>query len=208
MIEANFNNFIGVFDNAMDLNVCNNIIQHFDRVQQSQYTQNRQNINSDINKLQKDTENYFLSGTSAMKDIEGLDEITINNDLYIFDQFKQSIWNCYSLYVEQYGVLNSLAKHTIGGSVKIQKTLPTQGYHMWHCEHDTIKFGNRLVLALLYLNDVKEGGETEFLYQSLRVKPKKGTLILCPAGFTHTHRGNPPLTGEKYIINTWIEFIE
>ena len=78
----------------------------------------------------------------------------------------------------------------------------------WHCEHGSITYGNRLLLAILYLNDVKEGGETEFLYQSLRVSPKQGTLLFCPSGFTHTHRGNPPLSGEKYIMNTWIEFTE
>jgi len=39
----------------------------------------------------------------------------------------------------------------------------------------------------------------------MRVKPKKGRLILFPAGFTHTHRGNPPLDGEKYIITGWVE---
>ena len=38
--------------------------------------------------------------------------------------------------------------------------------------------------------------------------PKKGTVMICPADFTHTHRGNPPLTADKYIITTWVEFIE
>jgi hypothetical protein len=65
-----------------------------------------------------------------------------------------------------------------------------------------------LLLAIGYLNDVEEGGETEFLYQGVRVKPKKGTIILCPAAFTHTHRGNPPLSGDKYIINTWVQYID
>jgi hypothetical protein len=59
---------------------------------------------------------------------------------------------------------------------------------------------------MLYLNTVTEGGETEFLYQSKRVKAEKGTIVLCPTGFTHTHRGNPPLTGTKYLMNTWLEF--
>ena len=93
-------------------------------------------------------------------------------------------------------------------SIKIQKTCPTQGYHVWHCEHDALSDGRDRILAwTLYLNDVEEGGETEFLYQSLRFKPKTGTFILFPAHFTHTHRGNPPLSGVKYIATGWIEFL-
>ena len=59
---------------------------------------------------------------------------------------------------------------------------------------------------MIYLNDVEEGGETEFLYQSIRVAPKAGTLLIWPAGFTHTHRGNPPLSGDKYIATGWVQY--
>jgi hypothetical protein len=62
------------------------------------------------------------------------------------------------------------------------------------------------LFVIIYLNDVEDGGETEFIYQSTRVKPKKGTVVIAPSSFTHTHRGNPPLNGEKYIFTSWIEF--
>ena len=58
---------------------------------------------------------------------------------------------------------------------------------------------------MLYLNSVTEGGETEFLYQKRRIKPQQGRLVIFPAGFTHTHRGNPPLSGDKYILTSWVE---
>ena len=58
----------------------------------------------------------------------------------------------------------------------------------------------------IYLNTVEEGGETEFLYQSQRVKPVKGRIVIWPAGFPYVHRGNPPLSGEKYIVTSWISF--
>lgn len=58
---------------------------------------------------------------------------------------------------------------------------------------------------IVYLNDVEGGGETEFLYLGRRVSPVQGRLVIFPAGYTHTHRGNPPLSGEKYILTGWIE---
>jgi len=54
-----------------------------------------------------------------------------------------------------------------------------------------------------YLNDNFEGGETEFLYLNKRVSAKQGRIIIFPAGFTHVHRGNPPIGGEKYIVTSW-----
>ena len=59
---------------------------------------------------------------------------------------------------------------------------------------------------MFYLNDVQEGGETEFFYQDLKIKPKKGTMVIAPAGFTHTHRGNKPISNDKYILTSWVLF--
>ena len=61
-----------------------------------------------------------------------------------------------------------------------------------------------IILISIYLNDVKEGGETEFLHFSKRVKPKTGRIVIWPAGFPYVHRGNPPLSGEKYILTSWM----
>ena len=58
----------------------------------------------------------------------------------------------------------------------------------------------------LYLNDVEEGGETEFLYLSRRIEAKVGRLAIFPASFEYTHRGNPPISNEKYILTGWVEF--
>ena len=52
--------------------------------------------------------------------------------------------------------------------------------------------------------DIEEGGETEFLHFSKRVKPKTGRIVIWPAAFPYVHRGNPPLAGEKYILTSWM----
>ena len=55
---------------------------------------------------------------------------------------------------------------------------------------------------MIYLNDIEEGGETEFLYQQLKIKPKRNTGVIWSGGFTHLHRGNPP-SKTKYILTGW-----
>jgi hypothetical protein len=57
-----------------------------------------------------------------------------------------------------------------------------------------------------YLNDGFAEGETEFLYQRRKVVPKTGSLLIAPTAFTHTHRGNRPEGGDKYIATSWILF--
>jgi len=77
--------------------------------------------------------------------------------------------------------------------------------HVWHIEHGE-GFNNepRAFVFSIYLNDVEEGGETEFLHFSKRVKSKTGRIVIWPAGFPYVHRGNPPLSGEKYILTSWM----
>lgn len=84
------------------------------------------------------------------------------------------------------------------------------GYPYWHCElyprdaqAETL---HRHLLWTLYLNDDFTAGETEFLFQQRKVVPRSGRLLLAPAAFTHTHRGNRPRGGDKFIATSWILF--
>ena len=62
--------------------------------------------------------------------------------------------------------------------INIQRTLPKQGYHSWHSEDPSPMTTRRVLVNMMYLNDVDDGGETEFLYQSKRVQPKKGRIVI------------------------------
>lgn len=106
----------------------------------------------------------------------------------------------------------ALVKHLYrSGSINIQKYQQNKGgYPHWHSEQYPQLPHNealhRVVLYMFYLNDVEEGGETEFFYQQRKILPKKGTMVIAPAGFTHSHRGNIPLSGDKYIATSWLMF--
>jgi len=96
---------------------------------------------------------------------------------------------------EYYEMFESLKRISIRSNrMKLQRTLKGGGYHIWHFEAMTQQTSDRVLAWTIYLNDVEEGGETEFLYQSKRVKSKKGEICIFPANYLYTHRGNPPLS--------------
>jgi len=97
------------------------------------------------------------------------------------------------------------------GKINLQKYVAGQGgYPYWHCELYPKLGGDetlhRVLLWSIYLNDGFADGETEFAYQNRRIVPRTGSLLFAPAGFTHTHRGNMPKGGDKYIATSWVLF--
>lgn len=112
--------------------------------------------------------------------------------------------------LETYAECNQYIKDTFKkgtwffDSFKWQKTPIGGGYHVWHNENSII--WQRQLVWNLYLNDVEEGGETEFLDQNRRIKAQKGTMVIFPASWTHVHRGNPPLNKDKYIGTGWYSY--
>ncbi len=65
---------------------------------------------------------------------------------------------------------------------------------------------NRYLVLLWYLNDVAEGGETVFPDLRQTIQPRQGRLIMFPPYWMYQHAGNPPISGEKYILSTYLLF--
>lgn len=164
-------NFIGVFDNALSKEHCEELIKVYEDSVELNYAISRKDMGKE--KIYQDNNLVFVSSKTYVKD-----DIFFDAVQPAVQQFVNLAWISYEEYAKKYGVLTSLASHRFYDSVKIQKTKPSEGYHVWHCEHDERKNGSRLLLVMVYLNDVEEGGETEFLYQSRRVKPKQGLSLI------------------------------
>jgi hypothetical protein len=97
------------------------------------------------------------------------------------------------------------------GAINLQRyTANKGGYPYWHCElyprDANAETLHRTLLWTIYLNDDFLEGETEFFYQQKKVIPRAGSLLIAPTAFTHTHRGNRPIGGDKYIATSWILF--
>jgi len=184
---------IGIFPNAISEEMCDKFVTLFDDASKHGFAYSRQEQDK-VSSLMKDDMAVFMS------DVLHLDNYRASSE------FKQVLWaNAYAPYASKYAVLSDLGFHTIT-DLKLQRTEVGGGYHVWHCEQASRNTSQRLMAFTVYLNTVDEGGETEFLYQAKRVKAEKGTAVLFPASYTHTHRGNPPLSGVKYIATGWVEF--
>lgn len=70
--------------------------------------------------------------------------------------------------------------------------------------------GQRAFTAMVYLNDVHDGGETDFPHLDLAVPPRQGVLLVwnnadrngIPNPLT-VHAGNPVQSETKYIVTRW-----
>ena len=112
-------------------------------------------------------------------------------------------------YIEKYSYCNAYAPWSTLEQVNVQYYKPTAGYHAWHTERCSGEglTGKRHLVFMTYLNDVTDGGETEFFYQKVKIKPEKGLTLIWPADWTFTHRGVASLSQEKYIVTGWFNFL-
>ena len=178
------NDFIGVYPNALNEEMCDWYVEHMKSIHQDTAILKPNSFVNEKNILREDKQ-FLLSDTDRKMNIE----------LHLF--LKKNV----EQYRNDYPVLNDL--QLVSYNNKLQTTKIGGGYHIWHCEQFNPEVSTRVLVWSIYFNDVEEGGETEFLYQHKRIKARKGTLVIFPASFTHTHRGNPPLSNEKYIATGW-----
>lgn len=187
------NNFIGVYENVLPSATCKKLISFFESCAKAGFTFNRQEHDK-VSKLKKQDDSLFLS---TVLDIASYDVVEL---------FNNTFWSqVYPRYAEDYAILSDIGALQIR-EIKIQRTEIGGGYHIWHCEQFTKFTSDRVLAFTCYLNDVDEGGETEFIYYPKRIKATEGTFLLFPGSFTHTHRGNPPISNTKYIVTGWLQF--
>jgi hypothetical protein len=65
---------------------------------------------------------------------------------------------------------------------------------------------SRYLVVLWYLNDVAEGGETRFPQLGISVRPAAGRLLMFPPFWMYQHEGVPPVSGDKFILSTYLLF--
>ncbi|HSS64024.1 MAG TPA: 2OG-Fe(II) oxygenase [Gammaproteobacteria bacterium] len=180
--------FIYEAENALPETVCKDMVRRFEEAVDEQY---EGRIGQTVSKEQsvKRSTDLVVSGKKHWKDI----------DRRLF----QSLTNALQLLRQDHPFFGGAFKDM---GYAIQRTLPGEFYH-WHIDGGSHSFSHRQLVAIWYLNDVEgPGGETEFRYQEVAIRPRAGKLILFPPFWTHEHRGVTLEGGVKYLATTWVVF--
>jgi len=197
LMDGDFQDFIGVWHDHMPKSVCKKFIDFFEEKVSTDESSN--NLTHEDRYPVMDGTKQFSDKNLGRKDV-GLLLNYCNSELTMTaNQYLQS---CFMDYISHYGQLATTGM--ISTDVKMQRTPPCGGYHHWHFENAGSNMAQRVLVWAIYLNDMPdEEGETEFLYQKRRIKPKTGTCVIWPAGFTHVHRGLTVYSQNKYILTGW-----
>jgi len=109
-------------------------------------------------------------------------------------------------YVEYYNLHGIVPPLAVTEHFNVQKYPLKGAFHRIHADrgYGPHEHSLRELVWMTYLNDVHTGGETEFMFYKLKIKPQRGLTLLWPAGWTHLHRGLPSATTEKMIITGWL----
>ena len=188
ILEIKPGSFIFEKKNALPGDVCHEIIERFEANPDDQYLGRIGQQDSEDTDIKRSTD-LVVSNKPHWKDIDRL----------LFSSLNRALVEFKNLYPFFKGPFKDMG-------YSVQRTNAGEFYH-WHIDGGSHEFSHRQLVAIWYLNNLTgSGGETEFLYQDIKVTPEAGKLILFPPFWTHEHRGQTLQQGSKYIATTWVVF--
>jgi len=129
-----------------------------------------------------------------------------NQEYKIFNQYINELHKCFLEYQNQWPFLKNMIKNIDIPSFNIQKYSKGDHFAHIHSERTSLNTLHRLFAWMTYLNDVEDGGQTNFTHYGIKIKPKIGKTLIWPAEWTHAHAGEILKSGTKYIITGWMHF--
>ena len=183
--------FIGCWNIKND-NLCKEIIRFFD---QNEKLQNEGEITGGKNTISKKTTDIVVNPND------------LKNDKYkCFNNYIDELYKCFIDYQLQWPFLKNMVKDVDIGSFNVQKYSKGDHFSQIHTERANLRNSNRLFAWMTYLDNVEDGGTTNFLQYSIKIKPEIGKTLIWPAEWTHAHSGEILNSGEKHIITGWMNF--
>ena len=202
-MNIEYKDAIGIYSNVFIDGFCEHLINQFEVLNSNGYSRDRKYLENSLRHVKDDKIVFVHCNGAPLKGFEFEEDgqMVVSDPR---DMFFKGLQMCFEEYSEKYSILKDNMIYC--KNMKIQRTDPGGGYHVWHGEQGNNDTSSRVVVYMLYLNDLAEddAGETEFLYQKIRLRPVKNTMILWPASYTHAHRGNVVFGNtSKYIATGW-----
>ena len=184
-------NFIGSWL-IQDTDICDFIIDYFEKNKSKQFK------GTTLNGYDKDTKDST--------DIVIRPKEILGEDNKIFRDYFQYLFKCQKDYIDQWPFLMNLGFKYQIGSFNLQKYTPGQHFRKIHTERSSLDSLHRVFAFMTYLNDVNDGGTTDFDHYGIKIKPENNKTLIWPAEWTHAHTGSVLKSGTKYIITGWFDF--
>lgn len=188
-------NYIRVFDNCLDEDFCNYCIDFFENNPELYDTQD------------KSSQTFHTLLTQI--------NITRNLQLEECQYIQNKLIEVGRLIVQDY-IDNMpsplMIRYTdLWEFFRIKRYLPNgeEGFGL-HADNIRIKSAPRWLAFFWYLNDVDEGGRTIFSYDGENeigaIEAKRGRCLVFPPLWTYPHIGEKPISGNKYIIGSYLHY--
>ena len=188
--------YIKVYDNVIDEVSCNALIEKFE-------------------------DSHEIFETVHMED--GNEVISFEQiDLHKHEAWasvQQGMLEVFQDYIMHYKIdckiLPKQWPETYGYEAIRMKRYLNNGYDRFDTHVDVRDYASarRFLAFFIYLNDVEEGGETDFvgLYRvgtrmPYYIRPQRGRLLMFPPTWTYPHAGLKPVSGMKYFIHSYCHY--
>lgn len=180
---------IQIHDNALPLDLCNTLIDLFE--QNPDYQER-------VDNYKKPTFTQF-----------NLTEATNYNE-DVAELHRQVMFRLHEYLLHYYALVDRRCfpkEHQHGFEQVRIKKYKNDGNDMFDAHVDVQDYmtSRRYISFFWYLNTVDEGGETVFT--DLTIKPEAGKLVIFPPLWMFPHKGNPPISNDKYLLSTYLHYI-
>lgn len=180
--------FIRAYDNALDVVLCQQIIDLFEASAEKRVGTTAAGV---VQPNKRSTDLYYRMEDPVWKQIdETLRTVAYNNIRLYFKELERHFRTVTRVFTDT--------------GFCVRKYEAQSGGFDEHSDVGGVSTATRALAFMYYLNDVHAGGETEFIEQKIKIVPKAGRMAVFPANWTHLHRANAPVSGPKYIINSFL----
>ena len=185
--------YIKIYDDVIDADSCNMLIGKFEAAEEDQYEEVRQ--------VERDKAIAF----TQINLVNNKDWASVQNGmLEVFQDYIMAYINDCKIAPKQWPTVYGYE------AIRMKRYL-NNNYDRFDPHVDVMnqETSRRFLAFFIYLNDVDEGGETEFLspfWLNRTVKPKRGRLLMFPPMWPWVHAGRKPISGMKYLINSYCHY--